>query len=120
MSTIDTSYVYICQTMIHTLEIGNRIKTQREYLGFSREELAEKADITPRFCYDLELGLKEMSVPTLIKLCDALKINCDYLLFGDSSENQELSAGVALMKACPPEKRKQLNRILSAYIDALK
>ena len=34
-------------------EIGARIKSQRELLDITREELAERLDITPRFCYDL-------------------------------------------------------------------
>lgn len=40
------------------LSIGKRIQQQRELMGYTREELAEMADITPRFCYDLELGQK--------------------------------------------------------------
>lgn len=44
--------------------IGERIKKQRLLNGYSRETLAEMAGITPRFCYDLELGLKSMSLAT--------------------------------------------------------
>ncbi len=44
--------------MIDLVELGNRIKKQRELLGYTREHLAELVNVTPRFCYDLELGLK--------------------------------------------------------------
>lgn len=36
--------------------IGGRIRKQREYLGLTREQFAEKLDITPKFCADIELG----------------------------------------------------------------
>lgn len=48
-------------------EIGSRIREQREYLGLSREAFAEKIGVTPKFCSDIELGLKGMSLPTLCK-----------------------------------------------------
>ena len=34
--------------------IGGRIRKQREYLGLTREQFAEKLDITPKFCADIE------------------------------------------------------------------
>lgn len=40
--------------------IGNRIRKQREYLGYTRETLAEKIDVTTKFCSDIELGIKGM------------------------------------------------------------
>ena len=52
----------------NSILIGERIKKQRLLIGYSREKLAEMVDITPRFCYDLELGNKNMSVNTLLKL----------------------------------------------------
>ena len=45
--------------------IGSRIRKQREYIGYTREQLAELLDVTPKFCSDIELGVKGMSIPTL-------------------------------------------------------
>ena len=45
--------------------IGKRIRQQREYMGFTREQFAEQIDVTPKFCSDIETGAKGMSVPTL-------------------------------------------------------
>lgn len=50
--------------------IGGRIRKQREYLGLTREQFAEKLDITPKFCADIELGTKGMSVPTLCRIAN--------------------------------------------------
>ena len=68
----------------NSILIGERIKKQRLLIGYSREKLAEMVDITPRFCYDLELGNKNMSVNTLLKLSTALNVSIDYLLFGST------------------------------------
>lgn len=106
--------------MSNYFEIGARIESQRELLGITREELAERLDITPRFCYDLELGHKGMSVSTLIKISKELNISTDYLLFGDPKENFELAEFLSLIQECPLEKRQSLNKIISEFIHAVK
>ena len=60
--------------MSNYFEIRARIKSQRELLFITREELAERLDITPRFCYDLELGHKGISISTLIKISKELNV----------------------------------------------
>lgn len=52
---------------MNLLAIGTRIRSQREYLGYTREQLAGYLGVTPKFCSDIELGAKGMSVPTLCK-----------------------------------------------------
>ena len=64
------------------LAIGTRIRSQREYLGYTREQLAEYLSVTPKFCSDIELGAKGMSVPTLCKISKILRLKTDYILFG--------------------------------------
>ena len=41
--------------------IGQRIRKQREFIGYTREQFAELLDVTPKFCSDIELGVKGMS-----------------------------------------------------------
>ncbi|MBR6669858.1 MAG: helix-turn-helix transcriptional regulator, partial [Ruminococcus sp.] len=62
---------------INYKEMGARIRTQRELLGYTRENLAEKLDVSPKFCSDIELGVKGMSLNTLAKLSDILCMNVD-------------------------------------------
>ena len=61
-------------------EIGLRIRRQREFLGYTREQFAEMIDITPKFCSDIELGVKGMSVPTLCRVAEVLQLSADYIL----------------------------------------
>lgn len=49
----------------------------------SRETLAEMADISPKFLYEIETGQKGFSAGTLYKLGIALASSSDYILCGD-------------------------------------
>ena len=97
------------------VSIGKRIRTQREYLGYTREVLAEKLEITPKFCSDIELGIKGMSVPTLCRISNVLNLSVDYILFGtDSLDNDD--SMYRMFKQCPLEKQKYLVDIIKAFI----
>ena len=106
-------------THVDPVIMGERIKKQRLLNGYSREKLAEMADITPRFCYDLELGLKNMSVNTLCKLCDALHVSVDYILYGSTDSSENLDSIIGIISLCPVNKRDHLEQIISHYIQAV-
>lgn len=105
--------------MALTVEMGNRIKKQRELLGITREEIAEQLGITPRFYYDLELGNKGMSIATMTNICNVLHLSCDYILFGNTNDTDDYEALLALIKACPVEKRKYLSELISVYLKSI-
>ena len=64
-------------------EAGARIRLLRETKYYTREYLSEKADISPKFLYEIENGQKGFSADTLYKLAEALDTNSDYILFGE-------------------------------------
>lgn len=66
--------------------MGIRLRQRREQLGYSREELAEKLDVSSKFCSDIELGVKGVSLNTLAKLSYILSLSTDYILFGDDTK----------------------------------
>lgn len=96
--------------------MGQRIKEQRILKGYTREKLAELADITPRFCYDIELGSKNMSLTTLSKIAASLSVSADYLLFGPSTGDDDYTALTALIRTCPSDRLDHLQQIVSHYI----
>ncbi|MGN0578216.1 MAG: helix-turn-helix domain-containing protein [Ruminiclostridium sp.] len=73
------------------IEIGSRIKAQRRKMGISQEKLAEIVYVTPHYIYEIERGLKAMSLETLINLCAALDLSADYILFGEKQASPSLS-----------------------------
>lgn len=96
-------------------EIGGRIRKQREYLGYTREQFAELLEVTPKFCSDIELGVKGMSVSTLCKIAHILRLPTDFILFGtlehDNSEPLEL-----LLKSCSTAERAYAEQLLKTFL----
>lgn len=63
--------------------LGERIRQKRKQLNFSQEQLSEMCGLSPAYVGIIERGNKKLSVSTLVKIANALKVNADYLL-GDS------------------------------------
>lgn len=98
--------------------IGMRIRRQREYLGYTRESFAEKLDVTPKFCSDIELGIKGMSVGTLCRIASILHLSTDYILFGTENDCEESPVNRMLQK-CAPEKRTYIEEIIKTFMMAM-
>lgn len=102
--------------------IGGRIRKQREYLGLTREQFAEKLDITPKFCADIELGTKGMSVPTLCRIATTLSLSTDYILFGKQEKKDKLwvfKALAPMIESVTPSQLPYLENVLKAVISAM-
>ena len=67
-----------------------RIRTAREQLGYTREQFAEKLDVSVSYLAELERGRTGISVKLLIKVCDVLGLSADYVLFGDERDEDAL------------------------------
>ena len=98
--------------------IGNRIKQQREFLGYTREHLAERLSVSVNFCRDIEIGAKGMSVQTLAKLSNILKLSLDYILLGETL-NGDVEPLILMLNSCKPEKRKYIEDILKTFLLAI-
>lgn len=70
-----------------SLEIGKRIRKQRESYQYTREKFAEIVGISPFFLAGIECGTKGMSFSTLEKICSALHLSSDFILFGKEEKN---------------------------------
>ena len=96
--------------------IGKRVRKQREYLGLSREEFAEKVDISWRFLAEIENGTKGMSAETLYKICTAFNISSDHLLLGRENLSGANTPCMQLLAKVPPSCTSYLEDILKAYL----
>jgi transcriptional regulator with XRE-family HTH domain len=98
--------------------IGNRIRAQREFLGYTRDYLAEQLSVSTNFCRDIEIGAKGMSVQTLAKISCMLKISVDYILFGESP-SEDIEPLLLMLNSCNPEKRKYVESMVKTFLLAL-
>lgn len=67
--------------------IGSRIKAERRKVGLTQEGLSEIVSVTPHYIYEIERGMKAMSVETLMNLFEALELSVDYILYGIQRRN---------------------------------
>lgn len=56
-------------------ELGNRIREKRKALGWTQEELADKADIDRSYIGGVERGERNLTFTVLCEICSALR--CD-------------------------------------------
>lgn len=99
-------------------EVGKRITNIRKRRGYTREHLSELADVSVQFLADIEKGRKTMTVTTLRKVASTLNVSTDYIVNGTLSheENAELNA---MLSSMPKGVRKQAERLLSVYLEAV-
>lgn len=108
-------------------ELGLRIKQCRKMQHLTQENLAELIDVSPHYIYELEKGLKCMSLTTLIDIASALNLSTDYLLFGmqntsaaPSKEDAPVDRLSLLLKNLTPQQRDNLSDILAVLLPRLK
>lgn len=93
-------------------DAGERIYMLRLLRGYTRENLAELADISPKFLYEIERGKKGFSAFVLYSLSKALKTDCDYILTGEdktANYDRKLAETLHLFNQCQAER---INEIL--------
>ena len=93
---------------------GLKIRAIRERQGLSREKLAELANISTQFLADIETGKKGMTVITLKKICTALRVSSDLIVF--NRNNIETDYLNSMISTLPPEKREEIQNILQMII----
>lgn len=64
------------------ISIGERIISLRKERGYTREDLSNKAEISTKFLYEIEMNKKGFSASTLIRLAGALEVSADYIMTG--------------------------------------
>lgn len=99
------------------IQIGERIKTARERAKVTQEILAERIEVSPQYISDLERGVVGISIPTLKRLCGALGVSSDELLFGTPDE--AISVIFERCKHLSDFHFQILCEIINKYIDAV-
>lgn len=107
------------------LAVGERIRGKRMLIGLSQDELAEKIDRAPKYCSDIERGICGMSVETMLSMADNLDMSLDYMMFGESSEDElerqknDEMALIHILSKCNSRQREYAIRLLKLYVASL-
>ena len=103
-------------------ELGFRIKQCRKSKQLTQEKLAELIDVSPHYIYEIEKGLKCMSLSTLADIALALNTSTDYLLFGtqDYSSQERINQFDLILNDLPDQKRRNIAEVIKLLAPYLK
>lgn len=99
---------------MNNVEIGQRIQEIRKERNMTREDLSEKAEISSKFIYEIEMGKKGLSAESVSKITQALSTSSDYLLTGNGEKNLREYENISSMQ------KKQLERVVRVVHEFLK
>src|SRR6184192_3067949 len=69
--------------------VGERIRQRRAELGWTQDQLAQKAGISKSFLSDLENGKRSVGAENLLDIARALGVSLDFLMTGQASQDQK-------------------------------
>lgn len=80
------------------LGFGSAVKEERKRRGFSQEELAHRSGLHRTYITDVERGLRNLTVQSIIKLSDALDVPITELMsrvekFSANARNRSKAEG---------------------------
>ena len=98
------------------VDMGKRVRKQRQLIGRTQQELAERIGVSTSFVGHVERGTRKASLETLVALSNALGVGVDYLLAGSlqSSPDEENPSG-----AMDPNRRLVIREILTTLQEHL-
>lgn len=94
---------------------SEKIKGLRIHQGYTVEQLAEEANISTKFLYEIEAGRKGFSANVLYKISKALNVSCDYIL-NDSNQQMVPDFIIELVKKLDSKEQVAVEHILVEII----
>ena len=96
--------------------VGQRLRQRRNYLGLTREQFAELADIGAGYYGQIEVGTSQMSIDTLIKVARTSRLPIEYILFGEERGEADLDSLQILLRNCTPRELHLAEKVLQLFL----
>ena len=101
-------------------KIGGKLLAVRKRLGMTQMEVAEAAGMSDRAYADIERGLVNMRVETILRICRALHISPDEVLTEDAPVlEQRQSELMERLEACASREKETALSLLAVYFQSL-
>lgn len=84
----------------------------REINGYTREAFSEKAQISSKFLYEIELGKKGFSAEILLNISRVLSVSCDYIMTGSNTDKEENEQIAEILESIEPGQMRRVREIL--------
>ncbi|SHG92290.1 Helix-turn-helix domain-containing protein [Thermosyntropha lipolytica DSM 11003] len=121
--------------MLDLAGIGQRVRESREKVGLTRQELAERLEISTYYVGQIERGERMMSLSVLEALASCLHVSLDYLVWGkermdncfyqlaeskgyyETGSDKEL---LELLDLCSPRERELIKKLIKVVLPYLR
>ena len=99
--------------------IGQRVAAQRKHLKLTQAQLAEKSELTTKYISKIETSNSIPSIQSVMKLCAALELTPNYLLFEmeNDIEQQGYTETAHKLKLCSPSQIRQISGFIDVILD---
>lgn len=95
--------------------IGQRIKMARKSKRYTQDYVSARANIGEKFLSQIECENAELSVQTLLSLCEILEVSPNYILLANPSKSTENSIG-DLLQGLTPRQLQDVETILKIFV----
>lgn len=96
--------------------IGNKLYTVRKKSGMTQSEVAESAGISDRTYADIERGVVNMRVETLLRICNSLKITPNEVLLTECKQKTNFNDIFSMLEKATEKEKTTALEILNAYL----
>ena len=97
---------------------STQMRAERERLGYSREQIAERAHISPRYLAAIELGEKIPKADVMVRIIRAMGASADAIFYGPQQEVENESKHLAqIILQCTPKERMLIAAIVDTILD---
>lgn len=98
-------------------EIGERLKSRREYLGMTQQEVAEALSMSRGNYTRIEGGFITMSAPDLAVAADFLRVPISYLYGDPTAYDVQDDEFIRFYAGQAPETKRRIMRSTRAWFD---
>lgn len=100
-------------------EIGNNLLYVRKRMGLTQAEVAERAGLSDRTYADIERGMANMRVETLLRICGVLRITPNDILFRKEEQEKTCADILKDVEDLPVPQKETALKLLDVYLHSL-
>ena len=100
------------------MSLGQRIKTRRQALKLTQQQVAEALELTPQHISAIEQDKRTPSLPSLAKLAEELGVTVDYLVTGKEGVITDTIPAIKADKTLKLEAKRALIALVQSLRDS--
>ena len=108
--------------MIDYIVIGKRIRELRKQRKWTQALLAEYSEVEPSNISHIERAATKLSLPTLIKIANALEVSLDELVYDNLKKSEHVSVARIdeLLADCTPSELEAICEVVATTKNVLR